>query len=90
VKAYIFSKSDRIIFNFVEDVKEIRGNEIKSDTEIFKLMNDQDFFITNDEYSMGDLVPKNEIDKSLPLSPIEQLQKDQADLMFNLMLKGVV
>jgi hypothetical protein len=25
-----------------------------------------------------------------PLSPIEQLQKDQADLMFNLMLKGVI
>jgi hypothetical protein len=24
------------------------------------------------------------------LSPIEQLQKDQADLMFNLMLKGVI
>jgi hypothetical protein len=90
VNAYIFGKSDRVIFNHVENVKEIQGNEIRSETEVFTLIEDHDFFITNNEYSMGDLVSENEINKSLPLSPIEQLQKDQAELTFQLMMNGVL
>jgi hypothetical protein len=89
LNAYVFNKSDRAIFNFVNEIKVATPSELRSDTETFILGENDDFIITDVNFNIGDTVPQGMINKAI-ITEQEKMQKTQADLIYELMSKGVL